>query len=87
MTLLEMLKREKLKLRHSHNRLDESYEITKELMPQIIEAKEYGYTWCSIGQMIEKVLSSQGRWKEHWSVFDIQNNYYRIMKEANYSEA
>lgn len=82
MTLLEMLKREKLKLRHTHNRLDESYEVVKELMPQIIEAKEYGYTWCSIGQMVEKVLSSQGRWQRHWSVLDVQRNFYRIQKEA-----
>ena len=50
MTLLEMLKDERSKLRHTHSRLDESYGIVKELMPQIIEAKEYGKSgrvyWC-----------------------------------------
>ncbi|MDO4561385.1 MAG: hypothetical protein Q4C86_10595 [bacterium] len=82
MTLLEMLKEERSKLRHTHCRLDESYEVVKELMPQIIEAKEYGYTWCSIGQMVARMMSCQGRWQKHWRVSDVQHNFYRIQREV-----
>ena len=83
MTLLELLKNDRVQpKRMAKNRLDETYEITKEFLPQIIEAKEYGYTWLAITNMIEKVLQKQGRWRHYWNSWDIQNNYYRITKEA-----
>lgn len=83
MTLLEMLKNDREQpQRMTKSRLDETYEVTKEFLPQIVEAKECGYTWQAITKAIEKILRQQGRWQHYWRTWDIQNNYYRIMKEA-----
>lgn len=83
MTLLEMLKNDRVQpKRMTKSRLDETYEATKEFLPQIVEAKEYGYTWNAITCMIEKILRKEGRWQHYWNSWNIQNNYYRITKEA-----
>ena len=49
---------------------------------RVIEAKEYGYTWHSIRNMVEQILRERGVWRKHWDNWDIQANYYRLMKEA-----
>ncbi|WP_143330622.1 hypothetical protein [Cloacibacillus sp. An23] len=84
MTILERLQDAPRQPRRmaTNRRREECYEATKELLPQIIEAKEYGYTWHSIRNMVEQILRERGIWRKHWDNWDIQANYYRLMKEA-----
>lgn len=81
MTIIDILKKEVPKNR-SAKRIDELYELTKRLVPEIEEAKRCGYSWAQICNAVKEIESKEGRWREDWRRFYIEENYRRIKREG-----
>lgn len=81
MTILELLLNDKPR-NASKQRIDKQYTIVKELMPQLEEARRYGYSWSQVCRAVEGLLRSCGKWNESWHCYDTEKIYRRILKEA-----
>lgn len=81
MSLLSRLLSEVPKRRNAV-RVDRQYELTKELIPEIDEARARGYSWSQVTRAVEEMLRESGEWREEWRRWDIEKNYKRIKKEA-----
>jgi hypothetical protein len=80
MPVIDRLKRE-VPRRRAGVRVDLFYELTGKFIPEIEEARRYGYSWPQICHAIEDECLAQGIWNEKWHCYDIQSNYRRIKKE------
>jgi hypothetical protein len=81
MPFIDRLKRE-IPRRRTGVRVDQFYELTKKLIPEIEEARGYGYSWTQICRAIEAECLAQGNWNSEWRSYDIEKNYRRIKKDA-----
>jgi hypothetical protein len=81
MPVIDRLKRE-VPRRRTGVRVDLFYELTKKFIPEIEEARSYGYSWSQICPAIEAECQAQGIWNCKWRSYDIEDNYRRIKKDA-----
>lgn len=63
-------------------RVDRQYELTRELVPEIEEARAHGYSWSQVTRAAKDALKEAGEWREEWHQCDIEKNYRQIKKEA-----
>lgn len=63
-------------------RVDRQYELTRELVPEIEEARAHGYSWSQVTRAARDALKEAGEWREEWRQCDIEKNYRQIKKEA-----
>lgn len=50
-------------------------------MPEIDEARACGYSWTQICKAVMEAETANGRWREEWKSWDIEDNYRQIKKE------
>ena len=82
MKIIEVLKREVPKNMRRRARIDAQYELTKELMSDIDEARSYGYSWTQICKAVKEAETANGKWQEDWNIWHIERNYRQIKKEG-----
>ena len=80
MKLIDVLKPQVPRNRKA-KRIDEQYELTRSLMPEIDEARACGYSWTQICKAVMEAETANGRWREEWKSWDIEDNYRHIKKE------
>jgi hypothetical protein len=81
MSLLERLKAEEPYMRN-RKRSDRIYETTRELIPEIDEARARGYSWVQINGAAKAEFMEKGLCDEHWAHCNLQKNYNRIKAEG-----
>lgn len=68
-------------------RVDRQFEMTKQLVPQIEEARLRGYSWTQIVVAVEEEMKATGEWREEWHRWDIRKNYNQLKKMGEAGEA
>jgi hypothetical protein len=81
MSILERLLEEVPK-RKPLSLLSPQYQLVREYMSDITEAKERGYSWNQIGRAIEQEASAKGEWNAAWDRWRVEALYNQIRKEG-----